>query len=200
MRCRSTGSTIPTAGSTSFPQRWLTFAASPAWAAHSRPANFRSPTFAPNSDARRIPRRCPGFRSRSRGRPSASPRSASPARSPTSCSICSSARSLGAQGANLTALLLTAIANTAANRRLTFGLRGPGKRARSQLEGLVVFGIGLGLTSGALAIVHALSAHPRRTVEVSVLVLANLHRDPGALRPAPRLGVPPPSHRHQPRA
>jgi putative flippase GtrA len=82
--------------------------------------------------------------------------------------------SLGAQGANLTALLLTAIANTAANRRLTFGLRGPGKRARSQAEGLVVFGIGLGLTSGALAIVHALSAHPSRAVEVTVLVLANL--------------------------
>ncbi len=82
--------------------------------------------------------------------------------------------SMGAQAANLLALLLTAIANTAANRRLTFGLRGPGKRARSQLEGLVVFGIGLGLTSGALAIVHALSAHPRRAVEVSVLVLANL--------------------------
>jgi putative flippase GtrA len=82
--------------------------------------------------------------------------------------------SLGAQGANLTALLLTAIANTAANRRLTFGLRGPGKRARSQLEGLVVFGIGLGLTSGALAIVHAASAHPHRGVEVSVLVAANL--------------------------
>ncbi len=82
--------------------------------------------------------------------------------------------SLGAQGANLAALLLTAIANTAANRRLTFGLRGPGKRARSQLEGLVVFGIGLALTSSALAIVHALAAHPRRAVEVSVLVAANL--------------------------
>ncbi len=82
--------------------------------------------------------------------------------------------SLGAQGANLAALLLTAIANTAANRRLTFGLRGPGKRARSQLEGLVVFGIGLGLTSGALAIVHALSAHPHRALEVIVLVAANL--------------------------
>jgi putative flippase GtrA len=82
--------------------------------------------------------------------------------------------SMGAQGANLFALLLTAIANTAANRRLTFGLRGRGKRARSQFEGLIVFGIGLGLTSGALAIVHALSAHPHRAIEVGVLVLANL--------------------------
>jgi putative flippase GtrA len=82
--------------------------------------------------------------------------------------------SMGAQGANLTALLLTAIANTAANRRLTFGLRGPGKRARSQLEGLIVFAIGLGLTSGALAILHATSSDPSRAVEVIVLVVANL--------------------------
>ena len=32
----------------------------------------------------------------------------------------------GAQLANLTALMLTAVANTAANRRLTFGVRGRG--------------------------------------------------------------------------
>jgi putative flippase GtrA len=82
--------------------------------------------------------------------------------------------SMGAQGANLTALLLTAVANTAANRRLTFGVRGPRRRARSQLEGLVVFAIGLGLTSGSLAVVHAVNPHPHRAVEVIVLVAANL--------------------------
>ncbi len=82
--------------------------------------------------------------------------------------------SMGAQAANFGALLLTAIANTAANRRLTFGVRGPGRRARSQLEGLVVFGIGLGLTSGSLALVHALEPNPHRLVELSVLVAANL--------------------------
>jgi putative flippase GtrA len=81
--------------------------------------------------------------------------------------------SMGAQAANLTALLVTAIANTAANRRLTFGVRG-GTHTRSQLEGLVVFGIGLGLTSGALATVHAISAHPHRAVELTALVAANL--------------------------
>ncbi len=80
----------------------------------------------------------------------------------------------GAQAANLIALLITAIANTAANRRLTFGLRGPGKRARSQLEGLVVFGIGLGLTSGSLALVHAINGQPHRAVEVTALIAANL--------------------------
>jgi putative flippase GtrA len=82
--------------------------------------------------------------------------------------------SMGAQPANLMALLVTAIANTAANRRLTFGLRGRVKRARSQLEGLVVFAIGLGLTSGSLAVVHSLNAHPHRAVEVTALVTANL--------------------------
>jgi putative flippase GtrA len=82
--------------------------------------------------------------------------------------------SMGAQAANLTALLITAVANTAANRRLTFGVRGPGRRARSQLEGLVVFAIGLGLTSGSLALVHTFSADPHRALEVGVLIGANL--------------------------
>ena len=49
---------------------------------------------------------------------------------------------VGAQGANLLALLATAVANTAANRRLTFGIRGARHAARSQFEGLVVFAPG----------------------------------------------------------
>ncbi len=52
-------------------------------------------------------------------------------------------RPVGAQGANLAALLLTAIANTAANRRFTFGIRGRVNAGRHQFEGLIVFGIGL---------------------------------------------------------
>ena len=81
---------------------------------------------------------------------------------------------LGAQGANLIALLLTAVANTAANRRLTFGLRGSRHVTRNQFEGLVVFGLGLALTSGALAGLHAVVPQPHHLVEVGVLVLANL--------------------------
>ncbi|MCM3887622.1 bifunctional glycosyltransferase family 2/GtrA family protein [Frankia sp. R82] len=80
----------------------------------------------------------------------------------------------GAQTANLLALLITAVANTAANRRLTFGLTGPEQAGRHHLQGLVVFAIGLGLTSGSLALLHAGSAHPGRGLEVTVLVLANL--------------------------
>lgn len=79
----------------------------------------------------------------------------------------------GPQVANLVALLLTAVANTAANRRFTFGVRGSRGAARHQLQGLVVFGVGLGVTSGALAAVDAVGgAH--RGLEVVVLTAANL--------------------------
>jgi putative flippase GtrA len=80
---------------------------------------------------------------------------------------------VGAQPANLTALLVTAVANTAANRRLTFGIRGGAGAARAQLQGLVVFGLGLALTSGALWGLHAATATPSRTIEVAALLAAN---------------------------
>ena len=80
---------------------------------------------------------------------------------------------IGAQAANLTALLLTAVANTAANRRLTFGIRGGVGAARAQLQGLVVFALGLALTSGSLWGLHAATATPTRTAEVAVLLAAN---------------------------
>lgn len=81
---------------------------------------------------------------------------------------------LGAQGANLGALLITAVANTAANRRLTFGVRGSHRRGRHQLQGLGVFAIGLALTSGSLGLLHAATDAPARRTELAVLVLANL--------------------------
>jgi putative flippase GtrA len=80
---------------------------------------------------------------------------------------------LGAQGANLVALLLTVVGNTAANRRLTFGLRGRRHVARSQLEGLAIFVLGLGLTSGALALLAAAAPSASRRSELLVLILAN---------------------------
>jgi putative flippase GtrA len=79
-----------------------------------------------------------------------------------------------AQAANAASLLLTAIANTAVNRRFTFGIRGRAHAARHQLRGLIAFGIGLAVTSGALAGLHAASAQPGRATEVAVLVAANL--------------------------
>jgi putative flippase GtrA len=79
-----------------------------------------------------------------------------------------------AQVASALALLVTAIGNTAANRRLTFAIRGSSGVMRHQLQGLLVFGLALALTSGALATLHALSPHPSRALELGVLTAANL--------------------------
>ncbi|MFI6076102.1 glycosyltransferase [Actinoplanes sp. NPDC051343] len=80
----------------------------------------------------------------------------------------------GPQWANFIALLLTAIANTAANRRLTFGVRGNDRAWKHQAQGLAVFAVGLGLTSGSLALLDGLSSAPPKSVEIFVLVVANL--------------------------
>jgi glycosyltransferase involved in cell wall biosynthesis len=77
--------------------------------------------------------------------------------------------SYGAVSANALALVLTALANTAANRRLTFGVSGP-SLVRHQLQGLVVFGVGLLVTTLSLRVVG--NASP--WLEVSVLTIANL--------------------------
>jgi putative flippase GtrA len=79
---------------------------------------------------------------------------------------------VGPQAANLIALLVTAVANTAANRRLTFGLSGRRGVLRHHAGGLLAFGFGLALTSGSLALLHHLG-NASRTLEVAVLVLAN---------------------------
>ncbi|HEX8092855.1 glycosyltransferase [Jatrophihabitans sp.] len=81
---------------------------------------------------------------------------------------------LGSQLANLVALLLTALANTAVNRRFTFGITGQAHAGRHQAQGLAVFGLGLALTSGALGLLHAINPMPHPGLELTVLVLANL--------------------------
>ncbi|MEV0446689.1 bifunctional glycosyltransferase family 2/GtrA family protein [Streptomyces sp. NPDC050600] len=81
---------------------------------------------------------------------------------------------VGPQLANAGALLVSAVANTAANRRLTFGVRGRERAARHQAQGLVVFGIGLALTSGSLAALGAATGDPAHSTELAVLIVANL--------------------------
>jgi putative flippase GtrA len=81
---------------------------------------------------------------------------------------------MGAQAANLTALLLTAIGNTAANRAFTFGIRGRTGAARHQLNGLLVFAFCLAITSGSLFVLHRFDPTVGKVVELSVLVVANL--------------------------
>lgn len=79
---------------------------------------------------------------------------------------------LDAQPANLVALLVTAVANTAANRRFTFRVRGAEGAVRHQLQGLVAFLAGLALSGGALAVAHR--TLPQGTqVEVGALIVAN---------------------------
>jgi putative flippase GtrA len=81
---------------------------------------------------------------------------------------------LGPGGANALALALTAVGNTAANRRFTFGVRGRGGLLRQHALGAVVYIITLGLTDGALGVLHGLAPHASRAVELAVLVTASL--------------------------
>ncbi len=83
-------------------------------------------------------------------------------------------QSLGAQMANFLALCLTAVGNTAANRRITFGVHGTEGVLRHQLQGLLVFLLGLGLTAGALALLTTAWSAAPAWIELTVLILANL--------------------------
>ena len=76
--------------------------------------------------------------------------------------------------ANFLALLVTAIANTAANRRFTFGVRGRSGAFTHQFQGLIVFGIAWLITSGSLLELHAINPNANSKVELIVLTFANL--------------------------
>jgi putative flippase GtrA len=81
---------------------------------------------------------------------------------------------LGAGGANALALGLTAVGNTAANRIFTFGVRGRAGLLRHHVRGALVFPLTLALTNSALLVLHGLDSTPSGTVELAVLVAANL--------------------------
>jgi putative flippase GtrA len=72
--------------------------------------------------------------------------------------------------ANAIALLLTAVANTAANRRFTFGVTGSSGALRHQAEGLVAFLVGLALTTATLALLPATAPG---AVELVGVIVAN---------------------------
>lgn len=80
---------------------------------------------------------------------------------------------LGMQGANLAALIVTAIMNTALNRAFTFGIRSRKGWLRDQAGGLIAFGVGLALTSGSLWLLGTLRAHVAVWLEVAVVIVAN---------------------------
>jgi hypothetical protein len=66
------------------------------------------------------------------------------------------------------------VGNTAANRRLTFGVRGRDGLARHHSLGAVIFLVTLGMTSGALALLHDIVARPSHALELAVLVVAGI--------------------------
>ncbi len=76
--------------------------------------------------------------------------------------------------ANFLALLITAIANTAANRRFTFGIRGRTGVAVHQFQGLIVFGIAWLITSGSLLELHLINPRAGTVADLIVLTFANL--------------------------
>ncbi|MFD0481095.1 glycosyltransferase [Kineococcus sp. GCM10028916] len=79
-----------------------------------------------------------------------------------------------AQVANFVALLVTAVANTALNRRVTFGVRGRDGAGRHQAQGLFVFLLGWAITAGSLSALHSGNPDAGRGVELAVLTAANL--------------------------
>ena len=81
---------------------------------------------------------------------------------------------LPATFANALSLVLTAIGNTAANRRFTFSAHRNGAARRDHLGGLAAFGIALALTTFAIAAVHLVAPGASRIVELIALVIANL--------------------------
>lgn len=81
---------------------------------------------------------------------------------------------LGAEGANALALAVTAIANTHAHRRLTFGIVEPDRLLRHHVMGALVYVPTLGLTSGALAVLLSLDPDPGRALELAVLIAASV--------------------------
>ena len=78
---------------------------------------------------------------------------------------------LGSQTANLLALLVATLVNTALNRRWTFGVHGNGA-ARHQVQGLAVFAITWLMTAGALGLLHTVDAAPTTAAATVVVALA----------------------------
>ena len=101
----------------------------------------------------------------------------------------------GAQLANFLALALTAVGNTAANRRLTFGIRGREDAVRHQFQGFGIFLSGVVITSGSLALLHLSNPEANSMMELSLLVAANPGGHRSQVSAAPRLGLPRPGGR-----
>jgi len=75
--------------------------------------------------------------------------------------------------ANGAALAITAVANTAANRRLTFAVRSGRGLVRDHAAGLIALAVALAISSASLAALDIVTPRPGRFSEIAVLVAAN---------------------------
>lgn len=78
------------------------------------------------------------------------------------------------QEANFLALLVTAVGNTAANRRFTFGISGPSRLFMQQIQGLIVFLLAWAITSSSLIVLHAVNPDSLPSTELLTLTAANV--------------------------
>jgi putative flippase GtrA len=76
--------------------------------------------------------------------------------------------------ANAVSLAVTTVANTAANRRFTFGVHDRCGRVRHQIQGSGAFAAAFVVTTTAIALLRLADPDPARIVEATVLVIANL--------------------------
>jgi putative flippase GtrA len=80
---------------------------------------------------------------------------------------------LSAGAANAAALIATAVANTAANRRLTFEVKGRSGLGRDHAAGLLALALALAITSVSIGLLTTVAPHHSRATELAVLVAAN---------------------------
>lgn len=80
---------------------------------------------------------------------------------------------LDAPAANAAALLVTAVGNTAANRRLTFGVRDGRSMLRDQVGGLLALLVALAITTLSVSLLATVVPTAPRLLELAVLVVAN---------------------------
>lgn len=81
--------------------------------------------------------------------------------------------SAAAAAANVAALVIAATANSAANSRLTFEVRGRDVLARHQAAALLALVVALAVTSASLGVLDVVAPHRGRLTEIAVLLAAN---------------------------
>jgi putative flippase GtrA len=74
------------------------------------------------------------------------------------------------QVANLVATMVASVVNTTLNRRWTFGIRGPERAVRHQLEAFALFWLTWGMSAGALWLLTTSS--PQSSTALQTLVVA----------------------------